>query len=139
MIGDALTEARVWSYKATRAPSAIPYGNAKWILPIFGLWHLRYNFLQLLISEHGGSLSDDGSALRQVWASVYTKREFKVELFNVADGLVRESFESRILALFLQASRTVLGPHRQISIDNPFQPLLSEEVMPNRQAVEELW
>lgn len=42
-----------------------PYEQLAWLLPVFGLWHLKLNYLRLLWDEHWGGPEnpDDSSSL----------------------------------------------------------------------------
>jgi hypothetical protein len=102
VFGDALTTSRVHTWKADASVDSSAFGNGRWVLPIFGLWHLRYNFIQLICQEHWGGDRDDMSTLHRTWHSVYTSRKFDPKLFQVASDLVGHAFQSRILAILIR-------------------------------------
>ena len=115
-MGDALTTMRMWSAKAEKSVDDSAYGGGKWILPVFGLWHLKYNYAKMIIAEHWGGHDDDLGALYQVWHSMYTDRYCDHKIFQVIDNLIIQSFYSRLLALFLR----YLHENRE-SINFPFE------------------
>lgn len=63
--GDLKTVSRIQSAKDLRRDTASShYDSLKWILPIIGLWHLRYNMLQLIHRLHWGGPGLDSSTLQ---------------------------------------------------------------------------
>ena len=63
LMGDALTTMRMWAAKADKSVDDSAFGGGRWILPVFGLWHLKYNYAKLIIAEHWGGYNDDLSCL----------------------------------------------------------------------------
>lgn len=92
MFGDALTTMRMTSWKADQSEDTTAYGDGKWLLPIFGLWHLKYNYAKMIIEEHWGSQQDDFACLDKIWNSMYVNRKCEKQVFQVIDGLILESF-----------------------------------------------
>jgi hypothetical protein len=96
VFGDALTVMRLHTFKINTSMSDDPYGNSKWMIPVFGLWHLRYNYVQLIVSEHWGGPNDDRSALSHDWNTAYHKRPFDRRQFQEASNLLVMAFQARI-------------------------------------------
>jgi hypothetical protein len=96
VFGDALTVMRLHTFKINTSMSDDPYGNSKWMIPVFGLWHLRYNYVQLIVSEHWGGPNDDRSALSHDWNTAYRKRPFDRRQFQEASNLLVMAFQARI-------------------------------------------
>ena len=131
-MGDALTTMRMWAAKAEKSADDSAYGSGKWILPVFGLWHLKYNYAKMIIAEHWGGHDDDLSSLYQVWHSMYTDRYCDHKIFQVIDNLIIQSFYSRLVALFLRYLY-----EKQDSVDFPFE--FDASTPPDRVSVAEWW
>ena len=100
-VGDCLTTLRMWTFKADSSVDSDIYGGAKWLVPMFGLWHLKFNYAKMIIEEHWGGIEDDLGSLYKVWHGAYTSRSCDHKVFQVIDNLITQSFYSRFVAVFL--------------------------------------
>ena len=65
MVGDQKTVAQWRSVQAVWAGATRRYDRLQWLLSVFGLWHFKFNFLQLIHSIHWLGPSEDESSLWQ--------------------------------------------------------------------------
>jgi hypothetical protein len=104
-VGDALTTQRIASMKSNLLPCPKPYFRADWILSVIGLWHLRYNFVKLIVEEHFGGPSDDTSTLYHVWHAVFTSKSIDKGNFEQMHQLIVNAFNSKLLGLVIEYLR----------------------------------
>ena len=53
----------MWATKAKKLANDSIYRSGKWILLVFSLWHLKYNYTKMIIAEHWGGHDDNLSSL----------------------------------------------------------------------------
>lgn len=106
--GDQKTARLVRACRRERSESNSAYDCHGWVLPIPGLWHLRLNFLYMVMKAHFG-----GAKYAQQYSTLYThmnhlgRRNIPVERapFHHLEELVLHSFDARIVAIFLTQIR----------------------------------
>jgi hypothetical protein len=103
--GDALTASRLHGLKTHRSVCESAYGSTRWVLPVFGLWHLRLNYIKLILKNHWGGPNDDFASLYHTWHNAYTSRktlDADNVVFDQAHALIVQSFRARIVALMIR-------------------------------------
>lgn len=102
--GDQKTSSLIRSCKALRNEEPDQYESYKWVLPVPGLWHLRLNYLYMVmkIFNGGGKHSDDPSSLFN-HINILKRRNIPIEKapFQHLEELMLHSFDARVVALFL--------------------------------------
>ena len=107
--GDVKTIIRLRSMQAMRMETAErAYDTKQWIMPVLGLWHLRFNLLKLIHRTHwGGSFPPEQSCL-QYAADAWNRSNVNVPNdFAKLEELLTHSYQARILALLLENSEQV--------------------------------
>ena len=104
VFGDLKTVDRMRSIKSIRdATGESPFDTLHWLMPGLGLWHLRYNFLQLLHHIHwGGSSPVDPSTLQYAADRLGRTQCVQPNKFQQQDELQRHSYSSRKMGILLQ-------------------------------------
>jgi hypothetical protein len=96
--GDQLTAARMHTYKTERLPQyGDPYGRSAWLLPVFGLWHLKYNYLHW----GGGDNDDDESSLWHAHHHWHENAPMNPTKFKQLESLVIHTWKAKIVAIFI--------------------------------------
>jgi hypothetical protein len=123
MIGDQKTVAQWRSIKAIRFDARRPYDRLEWLLPVFGLWHFKFNFLQLLHNLHWLESSHEDSTLWTAAKHWGRKNLSTAKDFKSLEQLVIHSFQSRIIGLLIlhirqdqQASSTPLVKDSEVLV-----------------------
>ena len=102
--GDQLTASRMHTYKTERLPQyGDPYGRAAWLLPVFGLWHLKFNYLKLIWEKHWGGPqnNDDKSSLWWAHHHWHGKASINHTKFHQLESLVIHTWQAKIVAIFI--------------------------------------
>ena len=102
--GDQKTAKLIRSCKEERVEAECAYDSHKWVLPIPGLWHVRLNFLYMVMRTFYG-----GEEAAQQFSALYThinhlgRRNIPREKapFHYMEELILHSFDARVVALFL--------------------------------------
>jgi len=102
--GDQKTARLLRSCKRERAESSSAFDSCRWLLPLPGLWHLRLNFLYLIMKTHFG-----GEGCAEQYSALYThmnhlgRRNIPADKapFHHMEELILHSFDARINALLL--------------------------------------
>ena len=104
--GDVKSTLRLRSVQELRMfTSNRAYDSKKWLLPILGLWHLRFNLLKLIHRIHwGGSQPSDQSCLQYAADAWGRSDVHKASEFVKLEELLTHSYQARILGLFIQQS-----------------------------------
>lgn len=100
--GDLRTVERILAIQNIRSAAKRPFDSRRWIIPGLGLWHLRYNFLQLIHRMHwGGTYPMDSSTLQ--YAADHLKRS-NVNTpadFAKTEALLVHSYYARVSAIMI--------------------------------------
>lgn len=102
--GDLKTVKRMHSVKHIREATATQsFDTFKWVMPGLGLWHLRYNMLQLIHKVHWGKPSPIDQTTLQ-YAADHLDRSQVVEPknFEALEDLILHSYYARVAALIYQ-------------------------------------
>ena len=101
--GDVKTILRIRSVQAMRMITAQkPYDQGVWIMPLLGLWHLRFNLLKIIHKIHwGGSSPIDHSCLQYAADKWDISNAHKTGDFQKLEELLIHSYQSRVLGLLL--------------------------------------
>ena len=104
VFGDALTAKMLQSLKAERSMESDPYSELAWLLPVFGLWHLKLNYLRLLWEEHWGGPDnpDDTSSLWTAHHYWYDNKPMDKNQFFRLEDLVIHTWKANITAIMVQ-------------------------------------
>ena len=104
--GDVKTILRLRSVMMSRAStSERAYDKKAWIMPVLGLWHLRYNLLKLIHKLHwGGNEPVDTSCLQYAADKWDRTNVHKPSNFHKLEELLVHSYHSRVVALLLERS-----------------------------------
>ena len=108
--GDVKTILRLRSVQDMRMLTAErPYDQKVWVMPVLGLWHLRYNFLKLIHKIHwGGSQPLDSSCL-QYAADAWNRTNVNTPNdFQKLEELLLHSYQARVLGLLLAKAGRLL-------------------------------
>lgn len=100
--GDQKTAKLIRSCQGERTESISAYDSLRWALPIPALWHLKLNYLYMVIRYHYG-----GKQSAQEYSTLYThmnhlgRRNIPAERapFHHMEELILHSFDARIIAL----------------------------------------
>lgn len=112
--GDLKTWQRVISIKRMRSGiSDRPFDRFDWVLPNIGLWHLRFNLLQLIHRLHwgGGGKSDVNPSTLQYAADRWDRNTANLSKdFAKMEELIIHSYQSRMIsALVMHANQEGAG------------------------------
>jgi hypothetical protein len=80
------------------------YGRLAWLLPVFGLWHLKFNYLRLIWEEHWGGPDnpDDSSSLWTAHHFWYDNKPMDQNKFRRLEDLVIHTWQANIVAIMVQ-------------------------------------
>lgn len=109
--GDVKTVLRIRSVQAMRSMTGLrPYDRKEWIMPVLGLWHLRFNTLKLIHRIHWGGSSPIDQSTLQFAADKWERSDVKdANDFRKLEDLLIHSYQSRIIGQLLHLSgRTFL-------------------------------
>jgi hypothetical protein len=98
--GDQKTTQRIRSIKQRREQAEQPYDRLQWALPVPALFHLRMNYLYMILRLHFGGPGGDQSTLYDAM-NFWTRKKIsksKAE-FYALEQLIIHSFQARICAL----------------------------------------
>jgi hypothetical protein len=127
--GDQKTVARLRSIKRLRQNSRRAYDRLDWLLPVFGLWHLKFNFLQLIHQIHWSSDDyTDKSTLSTAASRLGRKDVNTAKDFKKLEQLVTHAFHAHVVSYVIQHLHR-LGLVAQAS--RTIQPSLLEEGLEN--------
>ena len=101
--GDLKTILRIRTIQEIRMQTAErPYDKRQWVMPVLGLWHLKYNLLKLIHRTHWGNGSPVDQSTLQYAADAWNRSNVNVPSdFKKLEELLEHSYQARILALFL--------------------------------------
>ena len=104
IFGDTLTTARLHSFKEERSVEEGAFEGLKWLLPIFGLWHLRQSYLKLLYDHFwcSGESRGDSSTLFSAHTHWYKSQTFNPAQFQRLEDLVIQTWQSNIIGVMIQ-------------------------------------
>jgi hypothetical protein len=105
VFGDALTTKVLDALKAEHSvEEEAPYDQLAWLLPVFGLWHLKLNYLRLLWEEHWGGPEnpDDSSSLWTAHHYWYDNKPMDKNHFHRLEDLVIHTWKAKIVAIMVQ-------------------------------------
>jgi hypothetical protein len=105
IFGDALTTKMLHGLKTEHSiESDSPYGRLAWLLPVFGLWHLKLNYLRLIWEEHWGGPDnpDDSSSLWTAHHYWYDNKPMDRNKFHRLEDLVIHTWQANIVAIMVQ-------------------------------------
>jgi hypothetical protein len=105
VFGDALTTKLLHGLKTERSiESDSPYNQLAWLLPVFGLWHLKLNYLRLLWEEHWGGPDnpDDSSSLWTAHHYWHDNKSIDRNKFHQLEDLVIHTWQANIVAVMVQ-------------------------------------
>jgi hypothetical protein len=122
--GDALTVSRIQLMQSSLAPSRSAFDRSRWILPIMGLFHLRMNYLDAIVSYHFGGPSDDKSTLYRTWHTVFTSRYIPTKSFEQMHKLVTNAFYAKLTALVLTYFKNTQAIHIQNTELDAFREII---------------
>ncbi len=107
--GDVKTILRLRSVQAMRLQtSKRPYDSKAHVMPVMGLWHLKYNLLKLIHRLHfGGNRPIDQSCLQYAADKWDRTNANMVNDFQKLEELLIHSYQSRVLGLLLHESGRV--------------------------------
>ncbi|KAL8635581.1 MAG: hypothetical protein Q9228_006941 [Teloschistes exilis] len=102
--GDLKTWSRIRSVKETRSDiSQSSFDKFDWILPGLGLWHLRFNMLQLIHKIHWSDHNQtDFSTLQHAADRWGRQRVVQPNDFKALEDLVIHSYQSRIVGVWIR-------------------------------------
>jgi hypothetical protein len=100
IFGDALTTKVLHGLKAERSVES----QLAWLLPVFGLWHLKPNYLRLLWEEHWGGPDnpDDSSSLWTAHHYWHDNKPMDRNQFHRLEELVTHTWQANIVAVMVQ-------------------------------------
>ena len=101
--GDLKTLSRIQSAKTLRGQiSQLPFDSFQWLAPGLGLWHLRFNMLQLLHKHHwGGASASDPSTLQYAADRWDRSRVVQPKDFQALEDLIIHSYQARVVGLWI--------------------------------------
>ena len=100
--GDLKTWSRIQSAKSYRQETAGgSFDSLQWATPILGLWHLRYNMLQLIHRIHWGGPENDSSTLQYAADRWHRSSVLDGKKFGPTEDLILHSYRSRVVGLLL--------------------------------------
>ena len=105
--GDLKTWSRIRSAKDLRAGTARDsFDGFSWVLPTIGLWHLRFNMLQLLHRIHWGAVKPASPSTLQ-WAADRWARSNVAQAasFQELEELIIHSYQARVLGVWIRCVR----------------------------------
>ena len=102
--GDWKTWKRIEAAKSLRTfASEKPFDKFHWILPSLGLWHLKFNFLQLIHTIHwGNNRYIDNTSLSYAADRWNRSRVAKANDFQALERLIIQSYQARIIGTWLK-------------------------------------
>jgi hypothetical protein len=104
VFGDCLTTLRLHAFKAERSIHLDPYQRLDWLLPVFGLWHLKYNYAQLLHEHHfvGPNGEHDSSAMYETFSNWYDSKSLNPKHYRKVEALIVQTWQSNMAAVLMQ-------------------------------------
>lgn len=101
--GDVKTWNRINAVKLLRGSvSSRPYDTFQWVLPSIGLWHLRYNFLQLIHAMHWGRNSPPDASTLQFAADRWKRSQVvQPTNFQAMEDLIVHSYYARMVGFWI--------------------------------------
>ena len=100
--GDLKTWSRIQSAKTYRQDTAADYFESlKWATPILGLWHLKYNMLQLIHKIHWGGPETDSSTLQYAADRWQRSNVLDGKKFESTEDLIIHSYRSRVVGMLI--------------------------------------
>lgn len=104
IFGDCLTTLRLHAFKTERSLELDPYERLDWLLPVFGLWHLRFNYAQLLYEHHfvGPNGEHDSSAMYEPFSNWYDSKSLNPKHFRKVEALIIQTWQSKMTAILMQ-------------------------------------
>lgn len=102
VFGDLKTLQLIQSCKQQRSEASTAYSRHNWVLPVPGLWHLRLNFLQMVMKNfYGGKKYSDQYSTLYSQMNYLDRRNIPKEKapFHHMEELVLQSFDARLVAL----------------------------------------
>jgi hypothetical protein len=108
--GDLRTVLRMKSIKSVGLETAaLPFDRYQWLLPIPGLWHLKFNMLQLLSTVHKrAGQQTDISSLQYALDKWDRKRLITGEAFKDLEELIIHCYYSRVVGLLMVEHRKIM-------------------------------
>ena len=100
--GDQKTAKLIWSCQEEHIKSISAYDSLRWALPIPALWHLKLNYLYIIIRYHyGGEQSAQEYSMLYTYMNHLGRRNIPVERvpFHHMEELILYSFDAYIVAL----------------------------------------
>jgi hypothetical protein len=105
VFGDVLTTSRLQGHKAEQSSETEdPYERLDWLLPVFGLWHLKYNYTQLLYEQHyhGPKGEHDSSSMFESNDNFYKSKSVDPKNYRRMEALIIHTWQANIIAVLLQ-------------------------------------
>lgn len=98
--GDQKTTQRIRMIRCRRERAGQPYDTLKWALPVPALFHLRMNYLYMMLKIHFGGQGGDQSTLYDAM-NFWTRKGISKSNsdFYALEQLVIQSFHARVFAL----------------------------------------
>ena len=111
VFGDLKTWKRIQAVKSLRHDiSKEPFERFDWLLAGIGLWHLIYNFAQLIHRIHfGGGLQTDPSTLQHAADAWGRHQVAQPNNYKALEDLIIHSYRSRIVGLWIRLLRRNSG------------------------------
>lgn len=103
--GDQKTSAFIRGARGQRAEASQPYDRHEWALPVPAIWHLRLNFLLMVVKAFYGGLKWSQQATTLFNHINYLQRRHlpnEKPSFHHMEELILQSFDARVVAVFLQ-------------------------------------
>ena len=107
IMGDLKTWRRIEAVKTLRAGiSEDAFDQFRWLLPSIGLWHLRFNMLQLLHAIHfSGKQPADPSDLQWAADRWRLSRVVQPNDFQALEDLIIHSYQARVVGSWIRILR----------------------------------
>ena len=104
VFGDTLTTMRLHTFKEERSVEDGAFEGLKWLLPVFGLWHLRQSYLKLLHDHFWCSKESQGdsSTLFSAHSHWYQSQTFSPAQFQRLEELVIQTWQSNVIGVMIQ-------------------------------------
>lgn len=130
--GNQKTARLIRACRRERAKSKSAYNRHEWVLPVPGLWHLRLNFLYMVMKAHFG-----GAKYSQQYSTLYThmnhlgRRNIPVERapFHHLEELILYSFNARIVAMYLTQIRNKCDVKKKGAVEEYVRNLTPTEFL----------
>lgn len=106
--GDQRTCQRIRACKRERLDATSAYDKHQWVLPVTGLWHLRLNFLYMIMRIfYGGAKTERQYSMLYPQINLLERRNIPADRapFHHMEELILHSFDARIVAVFLRLIR----------------------------------